>query len=244
MVRTARGKASPRFTSASAKPSSRPACLRFPAALVAACAVWLGAAAGGSAQTETLDRILAVVAGHVIMQSDVRAFIDLGLVDVDGEADPEEAALTYLIERRLVLDEVDRYVVADPSEAVVEQRVERVAARFRSAEAFAAALDRVGYAAADLRQAARDDARRDRYVDSRFGAVRPPTEDELRAHHRDHAGEFTAADGRPLPFDAVRALALRRVTAERRAARTADWVADLVRRGQVVRLSPAPRPPG
>ena len=59
-----------------------------------------------SAQTETLDRILAVVAGHVIMQSDVRAFVDLELAELGTDDDSDDVILTYLIERRLVLDEV------------------------------------------------------------------------------------------------------------------------------------------
>ncbi len=37
------------------------------------------------------------------MQSDIRAFVDLRLAHVAGP-EPEEAMLTYLIERRLVLD--------------------------------------------------------------------------------------------------------------------------------------------
>ena len=122
-----------------------------------------------SAQRETLDRILAVVAGQVIMQSDVRAFLELGLMD--GVAQTDEAVLTYLIERRLVLDEVDRYVAANPPPPVVERRLELVAARFTSEAAFRDALARVGLTDDDLRQVLRDDARRDAYIENRFGAA-------------------------------------------------------------------------
>ena len=56
-------------------------------------ALLISLANGGSlaAQTSTLDRILAVVGGNVIMLSDVRAFIDLGLADVSGAPEPEVA---------------------------------------------------------------------------------------------------------------------------------------------------------
>lgn len=152
--------------------------------LGAASAVWLGAVAQ-PASAETLDRILAIAAGHVIMQSDVRAFVDLQLAaaatdDEDRNA-RDEQVLTYLIERRLVLDEVDRYVVADPPAADVERRLAAVAARFRSEEELAAVLARVGYTTDDLRQVLRDDARRDAYVASRFGPGGAPAGDEQRA---------------------------------------------------------------
>lgn len=178
--------------------------------LGAACAVWLGAVGARPAPAETLDRILAIAAGHVIMQSDVRAFVDLQLTAAATDPDQEdrnardEQVLTYLIERRLVLDEVDRYVVADPPAADVERRLAAVAARFRSREELAAVLARVGYTIDDLRQVLRDDARRDAYVESRFGPRGAPAGDE------------------------------------RRTAMVADWVAGLVARGPVMRIRRAP----
>ena len=172
----------------------------------AACAVWLVAAGAQPAPAETLDRILAVAAGHVIMQSDVRAFVDLQLAaaatspDQEARNDQDEQVLTYLIERRLVLDEVDRYVVADPPAADVERRLAAVAARFRSGAELAAVLARAGYTMDDLRQVLRDDARRDAYVASRFGPGGAPAGDEQRA------------------------------------AMVAEWVAGLVARGPVARI--------
>lgn len=153
--------------------------------LGAACAVWLGAVGARPAPAETLDRILAIAAGHVIMQSDVRAFVDLQLAGAATGPDQDRTArdeqvLTYLIERRLVLDEVDRYVVADPPAANVERRLAAVAARFRSEEELAAVLARVGYTIDDLRQVLRDDARRDAYVESRFGPGGAPAGDDRR----------------------------------------------------------------
>ena len=178
--------------------------------LGAACAVWLVAAGARPASAETLDRILAIAAGHVIMQSDVRAFVDLQLTaaatgpDQEDRNDPDEQVLTYLIERRLVLDEVDRYVVADPPAADVERRLAAVAARFRSEEELADVLARVGYTIDDLRQVLRDDARRDAYVESRFGPGGAPADDE------------------------------------RRTAMVAEWVAGLAARGPVMRIRRAP----
>lgn len=210
-----------------------------------ACAVWLGASGAWPAPAETLDRILAIVAGHVIMQSDVRAVVDLHLAGPGTGSDPdrEDEVLDYLIERRLILDEVDRYVVADPPPADIERRLAAVAARFASEAELATVLARVGYTADDLRQVLRDDARRDAYVETRFGPLGTPTEEQLRLHYEEHLDEF-AADGRPPSFAEVRPLVRQRVERESRAASVAAWVAQLVGRGQILRIPPPePVPP-
>ena len=204
------------------------------------CAAGIGTAGAWPGQGETLDRILAVVAGHVILQSDVRAFVDLQLVAADYGAGggAEEEVLTYLIERRLVLDEVERYVAADPPPADVERRMAAVAGHFPSVEEFEAALARAGYTRDDLRQVLRDDMRREAYEENRFGAGALPTEERLRAFYDARAGEFVEA-GRPLPFGEARPFVLRRFAEERRAVLVDEWVAGLVRRAQVIRLLPA-----
>ena len=178
----------------------------------------------------------------MILQSDVRAFVDLQLPIGDNGmgAGSEDDVLTYLIERRLVLDEVERYVAADPPPAGVERRLAAVAGHFLSAEAFEAALARGGYTRNDLRQVLRDDMRREAYEENRFGAGALPTEEQLRAFYDSRAGEFVE-DGRSLPFGAARPLVLRRVADQRRAALVDEWVAGLVRRGQVNRLPPGAR---
>lgn len=209
-----RGNHSPRYTSVSVKPFDRSLTLTPSSSrslrsrprrsvwtrVCGTGVMWLLLVAIGAAQSETLDRILAVVAGHVIMQSDVRAFVDLRLVDISPRTD--DAVLAYLIERRLVLDEVDRYVVANPPSTLVEQRFQKVAGGFRSETDFRAALARVGFTDEDLRQVLRDDARRAAYIDNRFGAVAGTTD---------------------------------------RDSLVTEWVAGLVRRGQVIR-TPSERP--
>lgn len=143
--------------------------------------LWAASASVWSAQIETLDRILAVVAGHVIMQSDVRAFRDLGLAAEDALTS-DEAMLGYLIERRLILDEIDRYVAATPPAEVVEQRLQTVLLRFASDEEFRRVLARVGFTTDDLREVLRDDVRRETYLDNRFGvASRGGDRDEMVA---------------------------------------------------------------
>ena len=119
---------------------------------------------------ETIDRVLAVVGGQVITLSDVVAATDLGLQSPDAAADPVRAVLTKLIDRELVLAEVDRYAPAEPTAEAVDAEVQRVRQRFPSAEAFNAALARSGIDEQHLRETLRQDLRMRAYLDQRFSA--------------------------------------------------------------------------
>ena len=117
-----------------------------------------------------------MVSGQVILHSDVRAFLDLGLherglwaIREQDSALREGAALSRLIERRLALDEVNRFRQALPTPASVDEYLEAVRARFADEDAFAAVLATVGLDLEDLRQILRDDIRIEAYVAERLG---------------------------------------------------------------------------
>ena len=137
---------------------------RVGAALIA-CALMVGVA-----RAETIDRVLAVVAGQLITLSDVAAATDLGLQPPGGAADPVRAVLDKLIDRELVLAEVDRYAPAEPTAEAVDQEVQRVQQRFPSPAAFDAVLARSGIDEKHLRETLRQDLRMRAYLDQRFSA--------------------------------------------------------------------------
>jgi hypothetical protein len=122
---------------------------------------------------ETIDRVLAVVSGQVIMLSDVNAARELGLrTPVDaGSADPIRPMLNALIDRQLVLTEVERYSPAEPAADAIEREMARVRGRFATAEAFASALARSGITEKDMREILRQDLRIAAYLDQRFAAA-------------------------------------------------------------------------
>jgi hypothetical protein len=120
---------------------------------------------------ETLDRVLAVVGGQLIMLSDVTAARDLGLQTADGGADPIRAILTKLIDRELMLAEVERYAPPEPTAAAVDREVDRVRARFASAAELDAALGRSGIDDKNLRETLRQDLRLRAYLDQRFATA-------------------------------------------------------------------------
>ena len=123
------------------------------------------------AQTATLDHVLAIVDGEILMHSDVRAFIDLGLVDIPVGPSQEVEVLTWLIERRVVLDQVDRFVVAESDPGAVDRRLDLVRSQLPGDTELELVLARVGLTPDDLRQLVADDIRRDVYLADRFEAV-------------------------------------------------------------------------
>jgi len=126
---------------------------------------------GLSGSAETIDRVLAVVAGQMILLSDVTAARDLGLQTADSAADPVRAVLERLIDRELVLAEVDRYAPPEPDAAAVEREVARVRARFAASADFDGALARSGIDEKHLRETLRQDLRAAAYLDQRFASA-------------------------------------------------------------------------
>ena len=120
---------------------------------------------------EVIDRVLAVVGGQLITLSDVTAARDLGLQSVDGAPDPVRAILSKLIDRELILAEVDRYAPPEPTVETIDREVERVRARFATADALASALARSGIDEKQLREIVREDLRIRAYLDQRFASA-------------------------------------------------------------------------
>jgi hypothetical protein len=190
-----------------------------------------------SVAAEIIDRVLAVAAGELIMLSDVTAARDLGLVTIAPGGDPVNQIgpiLSKLIDRELVLAEVERYAPPEPTADAVDREMAQVRARFATPQAFDAALLRSGIDENHLRQTLREDLRIVAYEDQRF-TVAPPSEDELARYYRDHPDVFRR-QGQVVPFEAARQDVTRAVTGERRNALIADWVAGLRRRGDVIDL--------
>lgn len=185
-------------------------------------------------EAEIIDRVLAVVSGAVIMQSDALAAFELGVVDPGATDDPMAAVLSQLIDRQLILAEVDRYAPPEPSADAIERAAQQVRARFATVHSYESALARSGMGEARLRRMLRDELRIRTYLDERF-TVPPPSDDELGRYYREHLGAFTRG-GQIVPFDAARAEITAAVAASRRSALVSDWVRGLRRRAEINNL--------
>jgi hypothetical protein len=136
-----------------------------------AIAAVIVAASSAAVRAELIDRVLAVVGGQLITLTDVTAARDLRLVDVAGGGDAVRAVLSRLIDRELVLAEVERYAPPEPSTEAVDAEIRRVRSRFDSDAAFDAALARSGIDEKHLRETLRQDLRIRAYLDQRFSAA-------------------------------------------------------------------------
>jgi hypothetical protein len=122
---------------------------------------------------EVIDRVLAVVAGDIILLSDVKAARELGLVEVAGTVDPDREALTRLIDRSLMLAEADRYAPPEPTAQAVDAALAALRDRTGSAQAFETALRRGGLDETQLRAILRENLRIREYLNQRFAAETP-----------------------------------------------------------------------
>ena len=137
--------------------------------LIASFAV---AASAVYADVDVIDRIMAVVDGQTITLSDVNAALQFREVEPPaGTADPVGYTLNRLIERTLMLTEVDRFQPPEPDPTEISTRVDDLQKRAGSEAAFDKALSMTGTTREQLRRSIRDDLRITTYLNQRFGSA-------------------------------------------------------------------------
>jgi hypothetical protein len=183
---------------------------------------------------EIIDRVLAVVDGVLITQSDATAASTLGLVHSDAAGDLA-AVLSELIDRQLILAEVDRYAPPEPTAEARTEAMQALKGRFASSVSYDATLVRLGLDEQYVRRIVRDNLRMQAYLDQRF-AVSPPTDEEVSRYYQEHPETFTRA-GVALPLEQARAEIVRALATARREMLVREWVAGLRRRANVTDLS-------
>lgn len=151
----------------------RGAAVRSLSRMVLTLAIGIGAAV--SLRGEIIDRILAVVGGQTVTLSDVRAALQFGLVTPSTASDdPLGSALDRLIDRTLMLGEVDRFQPPEPDPVEITIRVDDLERRAGSPAAFATSLAVTGTTREQLRRHIRDDLRMATYLNQRFGVNTAP----------------------------------------------------------------------
>ena len=126
---------------------------------------------------DVIDRIMAVVGQQPITLSDVAAAVQFQLVPVPPDtADPTGYVLDRLIDRTLMLTEVDRFQPPEPDPIEITIRVDAMEKRAGSTAAFEKSLSVTGMTRDQLRRFVRDSLRMDIYMAQRFGAMLDPHE--------------------------------------------------------------------
>ncbi|MEI6668985.1 MAG: hypothetical protein WCP29_12570 [Acidobacteriota bacterium] len=204
---------------------------------VCACvvAVMLIGCAWGVRAAELLDRVIAVVAGTVITLTDARAAIAFGLVETREGGDPVAVAMQWLVDRQLVLDEVNRYETPDSDLSNVDPVFAGIRNKLSGGKGLASALASLGLDEDGAKRFVRDTLRVQEYLRRRFESVLPGSDDELRQYYAANRNRF-AREGRPLSFDQARDLVQEQLQDSRRIQAIDAWLARLRRRADVNEL--------
>jgi hypothetical protein len=179
---------------------------------------------------ELLDRVLARVDGAAVTLTDTCAALGLEIVEVPAEADPLAAAVAGLVDRQLLLAEVERFPPPEPSADEVAAAAAEL--RGRAGGRLDALMADTGFDDARIVQAARDSLRIAGYLDQRFGTNLPVSEDAVEAYYLAHPDEFTQG-GVLIPFEEAEIAARAGASVERRQGLIDDWIADLRTRAAI-----------
>jgi parvulin-like peptidyl-prolyl isomerase len=122
----------------------------------------------GAVAADLIDRVMAVVNRQPILLSDVNAARLFQLVPRSEAGDPLASILDRLIERSLILEEVDRFQPPEPAPEEIDRRIDAIRERLGGPDGFQRALASVGMTEAQLRAHIRDDLRSVTYINQRF----------------------------------------------------------------------------
>ena len=186
-------------------------------------------------EQELIERTLALVGGQPITLSDARAAVAFGLVTVERPSADIAAITGLLVDRELILREVQRYAPPPPSEAALDARLDEIRGRFGDAASFTRALDLHGFTEVRLRAWIRDDLRTVAYLAQRFASASVPTDTEISSAYARSRAEFDAAG---TTFEQATPVIRERLISARRAELIDDWLGDLRRRTDVVIIDP------
>lgn len=184
----------------------------------------------GAAQ-QLLDRVVVRVNGDAITQTDVAAAIDLGIVAVKPGENAQQSALQQLIDRQMLLQEIARFPPPEPTQAAVDQEVQRLK------QHATLPLDQLarttGVDDERIRDIARDSLRIRSYLQQRFGSAGQVTDQEVRDYYEAHMDSFKR-NGATIPFEDAEPAARERAAADRRNSTIQQWMRELRARADIV----------
>jgi hypothetical protein len=174
-----------------------------------------------------IEAVVATVGDRVIMLSDARLLRDLGVIP---PGTGREDALRQLVDRALMLGEVERFQSPAPSATIVDARIADLRAR-AGPEGWDAMLRRNGADEERVRAVVEDSQRLETYLEQRFGALAEPSDEDLR---QAYDARRQAAPGDRLPaFEAMRESLHAELAAARFRTLVDQWIAELRQRGDV-----------
>jgi uncharacterized RDD family membrane protein YckC len=190
--------------------------------------ILVSALVASPAEAVVVERVLASVNGQLVTLSDVVAYQTLS----GSPEHPKENVVRALVDRRLLLEEADRFAIPVPDTSEIAVRASAVAIHLGGPDGLTRALDRLGWGPDELRAWIIDELRVTEFLNQRvyFFVIIPPA--DIDAYIDDHRNEF--AD---VSVEDARALAEERLVQERGDAKRDQFLAGL-RAKATVRLNP------
>ena len=151
----------------------------------------LSVVVAASAQ-QLIDRVVARVEGFAITLTDVQAALGLGAIQAPADADPIEAGTQLMVDRQLLLAEVQRFPPPEPDAAAIASEIARL--KMNAGPRLPALMQSTGLSDQAIRDIALDDLRVLAYLDQRFGTTVQVSDDEVaQVLSRACQSEFTVA---------------------------------------------------
>ena len=141
--------------------------------------------------------------------------------------------ISRLINRILILVEVDRFLVSEPLQIEIQRRIDELKEHHSTVESFETAWKSVGMTEERLYRLIRNDLRIDSYLLQRFTSTAEPTNAELVQYHKENQDLYTL-NGSRLPFNDARELVRDDLLEERRQVIIQNWIARLHQGVEVV----------
>jgi parvulin-like peptidyl-prolyl isomerase len=191
----------------------------------------------GSAQPTAAtprDRIVAVVDGDPLLQSDIDRAIALTDGGAAAGSERRRQVLDQLIEERLRIHEVQRYGFEQVPVELIAKQVAAIRGRYPSEEAFHRRLQELGMTTEALEQLVAQQLQVMVYVDELLGARVFVGLEEIQAHYDQTLVPQLQAAGKPVPpLDEVREQIREVLRQQRLNEELQRWTAELRRRADV-----------
>lgn len=187
----------------------------------------------GSAKQDVIDKVVATVDRQIIMLSDVRAVTELGVLVMGSNEGSETQVTSRLVNRVLILVEVDRFLVSEPLQTEIQRRIDALKEHHSTVKSFETAWKSVGMTEERLYRLIRNDLRIDSYLRQRFTSTAEPTNAELLQYHKENQ-DLYILNGLRLPFNDARELVRDDLLEERRQVIIQNWIARLHESVEVV----------
>jgi len=180
----------------------------------------------GSVKQDIIDKVVATVDRQLIMLSDVRAVTELGVLAMGSNEGSESQVTSRLINSILILVEVDRFLVSEPPQPVIQRRIDELKEHHSTVKSFETAWKSVGMTEERLYRLVRNDLRIDIYLRQRFTSTAEPTNAELVQYHKENQHQYVH-NGSRLSFNDARELVRDDLLEERRQVIIQNWIARL-----------------